>query len=49
MNVLLMVTVAGSTTPVPVNVPPASTVTLDVSRSEPSTSSVPPLTVVAPD
>jgi hypothetical protein len=45
---LIIVVVAGSTIPVPDRVTPELTVTLDEWAIEPSTSSVPPLTVVAP-
>jgi hypothetical protein len=45
---LMIEVVAGSTTPVPLKVPPELTVTLDERAIEPSTSSVPPLTVVEP-
>jgi hypothetical protein len=43
-----IVTVNGSTTPVPLRVPPEFTATLDVAVLEPSPSSVPALTIVAP-
>jgi hypothetical protein len=44
----LIVVVTGSTMPVPESVPPEFTVTLDELPIEPSTSSVPALTVVVP-
>jgi hypothetical protein len=44
----LIATTSGSIVPVPVRMPPAFTATFDVPVSMPSTSSVPPLTVVAP-
>ena len=45
---LMIVVVIGSTMPLPDSVAPEFTVTLLVLAIEPSTSSVPPLTLVAP-